>query len=221
MKFSVRTAIIFAGLCTASLAAGGTPSQALVLTNLALPSLMAADLPNVSKIKSVPQDLPVTAIPTETAADSVDVPVAADAAETETPATLAELVAAQQLPETIDGELACLATTIYFESKGEPLSGQLAVAQVVINRTQSGRFPQTLCSVVKQPGQFSFVRGGHMPSVNPLAAAYRRAVAVAMVAMAKGWESPAGSALFFHARRVSPGWRLTKVAAIGQHVFYR
>ncbi len=52
-------------------------------------------------------------------------------------------------------------------------------------------------------------------------AAYRTAVAVARVAMADAWDSPAPNAMYFHARRVSPGWRMTKIAAIGNHVFYR
>ena len=57
-----------------------------------------------------------------------------------------------------DGEADCLAKAVYFESKGEPLNGQLAVAEVVMNRAKSGRFANTLCGVVKQPSQFSLDR---------------------------------------------------------------
>ena len=100
------------------------------------------------------------------------------------------------------------------------LSGQLAVAEVILNRMKSGRFPKSICSVVTQPGQFSFVRGGRVPVIANNAA-YRTAVAVARVAIDDAWDSPAANAMYFHARRVSPGWRMTKIAAIGNHVFYR
>src|SRR3546814_1697830 len=66
---------------------------------------------------------------------------------------------------TIDPELRCLAGAVYFESRGESLAGQLAVAHVIINRAESGRFPSSYCGVVHQRSQFSFVRGGKMPSI--------------------------------------------------------
>lgn len=52
---------------------------------------------------------------------------------------------------TRDGELACLATAVYFESRGEPLEGQLAVAQTILNRVDSGRFATSICGVINQP----------------------------------------------------------------------
>src|SRR3546814_19751867 len=64
-----------------------------------------------------------------------------------------------------DLELKCLAGAVYFESKGETLAGQLAVARVVINRSQSGDFLDSICGVVYQPSQFSFIRDGRMPSI--------------------------------------------------------
>jgi len=135
-------------------------------------------------------------------------------------ASLADAVAAQSLDDPLDEEARCMAGAIYFESKGEPLSGQLAVADVILNRIKSGRFPRTICSVVTQPGQFSFVRGGHVPDIADCAY-YRTAIAVARVAMADAWQSPAHDALFFHARRVSPGWHREHIATIGNQVFYR
>lgn len=134
--------------------------------------------------------------------------------------TLADAVAAQTMPETMADDLQCMAGAIYFEAKGEPLSGQLAVAEVILNRTKSGRFPKSVCSVVTQRGQFSFVRGGHVPSIAPNKQ-YRTAVAVARVALADAWDSPAAGAMYFHARRVAPSWNRVQVAAIGNHVFYR
>uniref|UniRef100_UPI0035CC328D cell wall hydrolase n=1 Tax=uncultured Sphingomonas sp. TaxID=158754 RepID=UPI0035CC328D len=134
--------------------------------------------------------------------------------------TLDAAVAAQPVPETMSDELQCMAGAVYFEAKGEPLSGQLAVAEVILNRSKSGRFPKGVCSVVTQPGQFSFVRGGHVPAIAQTKQ-YRTAVAVARVALADAWDSPATGAMYFHARRVAPSWHRVQVAAIGNHLFYR
>jgi N-acetylmuramoyl-L-alanine amidase len=138
-----------------------------------------------------------------------------------TPAGSLSALVAQHASHTVgDREADCLAKAVYFESKGEPLNGQLAVAEVVLNRAKSGRFANTLCGVVKQPSQFSFVRGGGFPPVVNQAM-WRQAVGVAQVAMNGLWESAAPNALFFHARRVSPNWGKQHVAAIGNHIFYR
>lgn len=137
-------------------------------------------------------------------------------------ASLSDAVAAQQDVATAmedDRELRCLATGVYYEARSEPLSGQLAVADVILNRSTSGRFPRTVCSVMTQKGQFSFVRGGKLPTP-PANAQWRRALAVAQVARKNLWESPAEGALFFHARYVGAGAGRT-VATVGNHVFYR
>lgn len=133
--------------------------------------------------------------------------------------SLAEAVAAQDTDDLTDDQR-CLAGAIYFEARGESLAGQLAVANVIINRTKSGRFPSDMCGVVKQRGQFSFVRGGEIPSVRNMAA-YRTAMAVAKVAIEASWASPAPQALYFNSSGRRPGGRLTRVAMIGNHVFYR
>lgn len=134
--------------------------------------------------------------------------------------TLAAAVAAQPSHDDDDAALQCLAGAIFFEAKGEPLAGQLAVADVIINRAKSGRFPADVCAVVTQRGQFGFVRGGRIPSVNEDSRYYRTAVAVARVAMAEAWDGEADRALYFNRGR-APGTGLTKVAAIGNHVFWR
>lgn len=143
--------------------------------------------------------------------------------EVEAPAqrSLAELVADHSDSRTADSEQECLAGAVYFESKGEPLRGQLSVAEVILNRTRSGRFPASVCGVVKQRGQFSFVRGGRIPAVSRASQAWKRAVAIAHIAREKLADGGAPRALFFHARRVSPRWKLTRVAAVGNHIFYR
>lgn len=137
--------------------------------------------------------------------------------------TLAELVSEQQAetdPAT-SRDLDCLAGAIYFEAKSETLEGQLAVGRVVVNRARSGRFPSSYCGVVYQPSQFSFIRGSAMPAANRSSAAWKQAVALAQIAHEGRWTSVAEGALFFHAARVSPGWRLKRIARIDNHVFYR
>ncbi|KQN32099.1 cell wall hydrolase [Sphingomonas sp. Leaf34] len=166
-----------------------------------------------------PQNVPQIA-PVATPVATVE-PVAENAAtaEAEEFDTLAQAVAAQD-SAAADDALQCLAGAIYFESKGEPLTGQLAVAEVIINRAKSGRFPTDVCAVVKQRGQFSFVRGGQIPTINA-GTAYRTAIAVAKVALADAWNSPAQKALYFNTADRRPSVRAIKVASIGNHVFYR
>jgi N-acetylmuramoyl-L-alanine amidase len=120
----------------------------------------------------------------------------------------------------MDAQMRCLATAVYFESKGEPLDGQLAVAQVILNRVEDGRFGGDICAVVKAPRQFSFVRGGQMPDPRGLAQ-YATAEAIALIAVSGSWREIVPDATHFHATRVSPGWKLRRVATVGQHVFYR
>lgn len=135
--------------------------------------------------------------------------------------SLADLVGDHVSADTIDGEHECLARAVYYESQGESLVGQLSVAEVIINRSRSGRFASSICGVVRQPGQFSFVRRGHIPQPPQGARNWRTAVAISRIALADLADSPAENALFFHARRVNPGWRLRRVATVGNHVFYR
>lgn len=148
----------------------------------------------------------------DSAVPSQAVPMTAD--------SLAELVAAMPRPAKLDSELRCLAGAVYFESRGESLAGQLAVAHVVLNRAQSGRFPTSLCGVVHQKSQFSFVRGGQMPAVRE-GTQWANAIAIAQIAREGSWKNRAPGALFFHARHVSPGWRKTRIAQIDNHIFYR
>jgi spore germination cell wall hydrolase CwlJ-like protein len=163
---------------------------------------------------------PVNPVPAPEA--PAEAPVAPETApEIAGAASLAELVAATPMPDVIDEELRCLAGAVYFESRSESLAGQLAVAHVVINRAESGRFPRTLCGVVYQKSQFSFVRGGQMPAINTSHRQWRNAVAIAQIARDGSWQNAAPGALFFHARHVSPGWNRPRIAQIDNHIFYR
>jgi N-acetylmuramoyl-L-alanine amidase len=136
-------------------------------------------------------------------------------------ASLAELVKSHGAAGPLDAETQCLAGAVYFESKGESLEGQLAVARVVLARTKSGRFPSSICGVVYQKSQFSFVRGGRMPAISTGSQHWKNAVAISKIALDGSWKSPVEGALFFHARYVSPGWKLKRVGTIDNHIFYR
>lgn len=147
----------------------------------------------------------------ETAPSSVQAPAPAPRGEP-VPAPVRRTAA-------VDAELTCLARVILYEAGAEPRSGQVAVAQVVMNRVRSPRFPNTICGVVNQPGQFSAIRRFHPPRD----ARWRRALAIAREAR-DGTSAPVvGRALYFHARHVRPGFARSRVrvAAIGGHVFYR
>ncbi len=137
--------------------------------------------------------------------------------------SLRELVATTDTPATLSEQMHCLAGAVYFESRGEPLNGQLAVAQVVINRADDRRFPASYCDVVYQRAQFSFVKNGRMPRIKTSSTAWTRAKAIARIAHEGLWESEAGDSLYFHANYVRPKWSRKKTAraTIDTHIFYR
>ena len=217
-------------ICTAGALAGPSvafeadPVPALSYTEHAGTQLTAANLGLNDLTDPEPQaqgaDAPVPV------ADHAVAPAAPESVFDEEPAprqrrSLADLVGDYSGTTTPDEETECLARAVYWESKGEPLAGQLSVAEVVINRAESGRFRPTICGVVRQPAQFSFVRRGTIPQPPSASRDWRIAVAIARIAMQDLAEGAAPRALFFHARRVNPGWRRTRVATVGNHVFYR
>ena len=135
---------------------------------------------------------------------------------------LAELVGAYGSAQTPNAEQECLAGAVYFEARSEPLQGQLAVADVVINRASSGRYPTTICAVVTQRAQFSFIRNGRFPEADRSSEAWRRAVAIARISRERLANQVAPNVLWYHADYVAPVWRrnLTRVSKIGAHIFY-
>lgn len=174
---------------------------------------------------SLPQ--PATMVAPSDSSATIALPAPADLADDELAAgdsvaypTLAAAVAAQSSHDGDDDAIECLAGAIFYEAKGEPLSGQLAVADVILNRSKSGRFPADVCEVVTQRGQFGFVRGGRIPSIDESSRYYRTAVAVAKVALAEAWKGEAERALYFNRGR-APAAGLRKVASIGNHIFWR
>jgi N-acetylmuramoyl-L-alanine amidase len=207
-----RFAVLIAGI---ALTAGSVaPAQvAPVPVQTSVPSTALDDVPS-------PATPPIT--PSPDAAPITEPAMVELKPAIQPTASLAEKVAEMRGSDAGSRELECLAAGVYFEAKSEPLAGQLAVGQVIANRANSrGRFPSSYCGVLFQRGQFSFVRGGRWPAVNKSGAQWKNAVAIARIVDADLHDSSIGRALFFHARRVSPGWRLTRVASVGNHVFYR
>ena len=122
-------------------------------------------------------------------------------------------------------ELKCLADTLYFEARGESTSGQKAVAEVILNRRDSGQFPETVCGVVKQGSskgcQFSYNCGGKTRAIREKAA-YARVHKVAQAALAGAPRDLTNGATYFHTTAVSPSWsrKFTRTTKIGSHIFY-
>jgi N-acetylmuramoyl-L-alanine amidase len=205
-------------------------STFLVIAALTASSVAPAQVNPVAEplIAQGSNQLPVEAapavLPTEEAVDPLA--PATDEAQPqddkiEPGATLAETVAKLRSSDPGSRELECLAGAVYFEAKSESLAGQLAVGHVIANRAASGRFPSSYCGVVFQHSQFSFVRGHALPYIPHASQDWQDAVAIAKIVDQQLRPSPMGKALFFHARRVSPGWKLTRVGTLGNHVFYR
>jgi spore germination cell wall hydrolase CwlJ-like protein len=138
------------------------------------------------------------------------------------PGNLADLVLAYANAAAADREQECLANAVYFEARSEPIEGQLAVAEVVMNRAASGRYPTDLCAVITQKAQFSFIRRGKFPRADRESAAWKKAVAIAAIARQKLAGNLPSGVLWYHATYVSPKWgkRLTKQTQIGLHIFY-
>jgi len=124
--------------------------------------------------------------------------------------------------------LDCLTEAVYYEARGEPVDGQRAVAQVVLNRVRHPAFPNSICGVVFQGSsrstgcQFSFTCDGSMRGPrNP--AAWARAREIAAAALSGYVFAPVGLATHFHADYVHPGWAsaMRRAVKIGAHIFYR
>ncbi|RMD60712.1 MAG: cell wall hydrolase [Alphaproteobacteria bacterium] len=126
-------------------------------------------------------------------------------------------------------QIRCLALTIYFEARGEPDEGKLAVAHVVMNRASHPLFPRDVCQVVRQGGeklryrcQFTWWCDGRSDRPRD-SRAWRHSLALARRVFWDASEDPTGGALWYHAASVRPAWRtaLQQGPTIGRHVFYR
>jgi len=127
-------------------------------------------------------------------------------------------------------QLDCLARNIYHEAGGEPFEGKVAVAQVTLNRVESGQFPSDVCKVVYQKNvvyekvlcQFSWYceqASLKKPMNGPV---YIESMEVAKKVLLEGFRLPSvKDALYFHGDYINPGWKRERVAKIGRHIFYK
>jgi spore germination cell wall hydrolase CwlJ-like protein len=135
-----------------------------------------------------------------------------------------DLATLDAMPQASGGgsDLQCLAQAIYFESRGEPLDGQVAVAEVVLNRVDDRAFPGTVCGVTNQGCQFSYTCDGHSDQMRS-SLARERSEKLASLMLAGRERTMSDGALYFHTRAVKPSWsrRFTRTTTIGHHLFYR
>ena len=118
-----------------------------------------------------------------------------------------------------DQNTVCLAQNIYHEARGEPLKGQIAVAVTTLNRVNSGKFPNTICKVVYQPGQFTWT--SYKPRITDQQA-WRQSLFVAQLVQDYAYEYVTDfPALYFHSHGRRVTWRHRQfIATIGKHSFY-
>ncbi len=132
-------------------------------------------------------------------------------------------------PEASGGDdWQCLAEALYFEARGETVKGQFAVAEVILNRMTSERFPQSACGVINQGTgkryqcQFTYTCDGHKEVIAE-PRAFERVAKVARAALDGVAPDLTEGATHYHTKAVKPRWSkvYTKTAAIGTHIFYR
>lgn len=127
--------------------------------------------------------------------------------------------------ETDRDEIYCAAQNIYFESRGEPDIGQVAVALVVLNRVNDRRWPSTICDVVWQDKQFSWTHDGKSDRIKLSNKIERHAwiKSVFYAVMALSEEDVTNGATHYHNTSVTPYWidSMKQTAVIGNHIFYR
>jgi spore germination cell wall hydrolase CwlJ-like protein len=132
--------------------------------------------------------------------------------------------------EVRNKQLECLAKNIYYEAGNQPFEGKAAVAQVTINRAESGKFPNDICQVVYQKNvvyekvlcQFSWYCETATMARPKNAAVFKESEIVARQVLLENFRLPSlQEALYFHATHINPKWNREKVAVIGGHVFYK
>lgn len=118
-------------------------------------------------------------------------------------------------------QLECLALNIYHEARGEEVIGQIAVAQVTMNRVEHSYFPNTVCDVVYQSKQFSWTHDGLSDTPSD-AVSWERAQSIAETVYVGEEDDPTAGALFYHADWVNPSWarKMDFYTQIGVHKFY-
>ena len=118
----------------------------------------------------------------------------------------------------------CLALNIYFESRGESKLGQTAVAWVTLNRTHSDNYPNTICDVVWEKGQFSWTEDGKSDKPKDLAAWFEALhIAESVMSNYTKYEDPTDGSTMFHSTKVDPKWNssYSRTSRIDNHIFYK
>lgn len=132
--------------------------------------------------------------------------------------------------EVRNKQLECLARNIYYEAGNQPFEGKVAVAQVTINRAESGQFPKDICQVVYQKNvvyervlcQFSWYCETATMMRPKNTAVFKESEMVARQVLLEGFRLPSlQKALYFHATHINPKWNRERVAIIAGHVFYK
>ena len=132
------------------------------------------------------------------------------------------------LPKAQGGEeWRCLSEALYFEARGESVKGQFAVAEVIMNRVDSPRFPDTVCGVIHQGTgrkyqcQFTYTCDGHAEKISE-PRAFDRVAKVAKLILSGAPRTLTGGATYYHTKSVRPSWsrKFARTATIGVHHFY-
>lgn len=127
-------------------------------------------------------------------------------------------------------QLGCLSKNIYYEAGSEPFEGKVAVAQVTLNRVNSGQFPNDVCKTIYQKNifyekvvcQFSWACDRDSGSKPPNNANYRESEEVAKKVLLEEFRLPSlKEAMYYHADYINPGWKREKITKIGHHIFYK
>ena len=140
--------------------------------------------------------------------------------------SLAELNARPRA--TGDAHFKCLAEALYFEARGESLKGQIAVAEVILNRVSSPKFPNTVCGVINQGTgrkyacQFTYTCDGNPETIHE-PSAYARVAKVARMMLDGAPRRLSGGATYYHTTAVRPSWarKFRRTAKMGVHLFYK
>jgi spore germination cell wall hydrolase CwlJ-like protein len=127
-------------------------------------------------------------------------------------------------------QLGCLSKNIYYEAGSEPFEGKVAVAQVTLNRVNSGQFPNDVCKTIYQRNifyekiicQFSWTCDRDSGARPPSNANYRESEEVAKKVLLEEFRLPGlKEAMYYHADYINPGWKREKITKIGHHIFYK
>ena len=125
-------------------------------------------------------------------------------------------------------QMSCLAEALYFEARGEPITGQLAVGEVILNRVEDSRYPSSICKVINQGTgrrfacQFTYTCDGKLETVHERKA-YEMALKLAKILITTHDGKLTKGSTHYHSNYVNPKWskKFERVAKYGRHIFYR